>query len=238
MFEDGAPAEWISRSKNHDLVILPTESSRQAWIAGGMPPDRIRLCPLGIDPVLFGAAIPPRELAGRKYGTRFLNVSAYGPRKNLGGLLRAWKRATTRSDDAVLLLKVGCYEPISREALERDLVGMETAAPVHVLHDILSDAEMPGLYAATYYISLSHGEGWDLPMMEAGGSGLKLIAPRHSAYQAYLDDSVATLLPSLRGTHRMDRRCRVGGIVPGRKLVGTRRRCCGSGDSSRDRRSR
>jgi glycosyltransferase involved in cell wall biosynthesis len=74
---------------------------------------------------------------------------------------------------------------------------MEMAAPVHVLHDILSDAEMPGLYAAaTHYISLSHGEGWDLPMMEAGGSGLKLIAPRHSAYQAYLDDSVATLLPS------------------------------------------
>ena len=55
MFEaTRAPANWIARSKNHDLVILPTESSRQAWIAGGMPPDRIRLCPLGIDPVLYG----------------------------------------------------------------------------------------------------------------------------------------------------------------------------------------
>ena len=198
MFEaTRAPAEWISRSKKHDLVILPTESSRQAWIAGGMPPDRIRLCPLGIDPVLYGVAIPPCELAGSKYRTRFLNVSAYGPRKNLGGLLRAWKRATSRRDDAVLLLKVGCYEPKSREALERDLAGMEAAAPVHVLDDLLSDAEMPGLYAAaTHYISLSHGEGWDLPMMEAGASGLKLIAPWHSAYKAYLDDSVATMLPS------------------------------------------
>jgi glycosyltransferase involved in cell wall biosynthesis len=198
MFEaTRVPAEWISRSKNHDMLILPTESSRQAWIASGMPPDRIRLCPLGIDPVLYGAAISPRELVGRQYRTRFLNVSAYGPRKNLGGLLRAWKRATSWRDDAVLLLKVGCYDPRSRAALQSDLAGMEAAAPVQVLDDLLADAEMPGLYAAaTHYISLSHGEGWDQPMMEAAASGLKLIAPWHSAYQAYLDDSVATLLPS------------------------------------------
>jgi glycosyltransferase involved in cell wall biosynthesis len=199
MFEaNRAPAEWVARSKDHELVILPTESSRQAWIAGGMPPGRIRLCPLGIDPVLYGVAIPPRKLPGRQHRTRFLNVSAYGPRKNLGGLLRAWKRATNRGDDAILLLKVGCYESNSKEALKRDLEGMEAAAPIQILHDLLSDADMPGLYAAaTHYISLSHGEGWDLPMMEAAASGLKLIAPRHSAYLAYLDDSVATLLPSL-----------------------------------------
>lgn len=31
-----------------------------------------------------------------------------------------------------------------------------------MLHDILADDEMPGLYAAaTHYISLSYGEGWD-----------------------------------------------------------------------------
>ena len=98
---------------------------------------------------------------------------------------------------AVLFLKAGCYEAAaSREALERDLAGMEAAAPVQVLHDLLADADMPGLYAsATHYISLSHGEGWDQPMMEAAASGLKLIAPSHSAYLTYLDDSVATMLP-------------------------------------------
>ena len=198
MFEaTRAPAEWIARSKNHDLVILPTESSKQAWLAGGMSPERIRLCPLGVDPALYGATTPPRKLPGAQYGTRFLNVSAYGPRKNLKGLLRAWKCATSRRDDAVLLLKAGCYEPRSRASLESDLEGMESAAPVQVIHDLLSDAEMPSLYAAaTHYISMSHGEGWDQPMMEAAASGLKLISPWHSAYQTYLDDSVATVLPS------------------------------------------
>ena len=56
---------------------------------------------------------------------------------------------------------------------------------------------MPRLYAAaTHYLSLSYGEGWDLPMVEAAAMGLQLIAPRHSAYTAYLDDSIALLLPA------------------------------------------
>src|SRR5262249_36739600 len=95
-----------------------------------------------------------------------------------------------------LLLKIGCYEPGSREVLARELEGMGGAAPIHLIEDVLSEAEMPGLYgAATHYISLSHGEGWDLPMMEAAGSGLEPIAPAHSAYVSYLDESSATLLP-------------------------------------------
>ncbi len=33
-------------------------------------------------------------------------------------------------------------------------------------------------------------------MVEAGASGLRLIAPDHSAYRAYLNPDIATLLPS------------------------------------------
>jgi hypothetical protein len=55
---------------------------------------------------------------------------------------------------------------------------------------------MPGLYtAATHYWSMSHGEGWDQPMTEAAASGLRLIAPDHTAYRTYLDPSAGTLLP-------------------------------------------
>jgi glycosyltransferase involved in cell wall biosynthesis len=71
------------------------------------------------------------------------------------------------------------------------------AAPVHFIHDLFSDAEMPRLYAAaTHYISMSYGEGWDQAMVEAAAGGLQLIAPNHSAYTAYLDSSVAALIPS------------------------------------------
>jgi glycosyltransferase involved in cell wall biosynthesis len=56
---------------------------------------------------------------------------------------------------------------------------------------------MPLLYqAATHYISASFGEGWDLPMTEAAACGLRLIAPDHSAYRTYLDETVATMIPA------------------------------------------
>jgi glycosyltransferase involved in cell wall biosynthesis len=127
-------------------------------------------------------------------------------RKNLPGLLRAWKLATTPRDDAVLILKPGFHTAGSRERFAAMLADAELeagvtpahAAPIHILERTFSDTEMPAfIAAATHYISLSFGEGWDQPMVEAGAAGLRLIAPAHSAYLSYLDASCATLLPSV-----------------------------------------
>lgn len=206
MFEaTRVPAGWVARHREIDLVLLPTASSRQAWIDSGLPADRIRLSPLGIDPGMFSPLPPPRRTPLWPYQVRFLNVAAFGPRKNLPGLLRVWKKATRRRDDAALLLKPGCYAPGEKQAFLRLLSGLESAAPVFFLEELLTDAEMPALFAAaTHYISMSFGEGWDQPMMEAAAAGLRLIAPRHSAYTAYLDDSVATMLPSREVPVRWD----------------------------------
>ena len=55
---------------------------------------------------------------------------------------------------------------------------------------------MPRLYAAaSHYWSMSFGEGFDLPMVEAAGCDLQLIAPRHSSYLHYLRPEFAFLLP-------------------------------------------
>ena len=54
----------------------------------------------------------------------------------------------------------------------------EAASIVFMTNEMLSDAEMPSVYAAaTHYLSLSYGEGWDQPMMEAASMGLQLMAP-------------------------------------------------------------
>jgi glycosyltransferase involved in cell wall biosynthesis len=191
MFEASrVPPEWIHRSRTHDLLIVPTASSRRAWEDSGMPPGRIRTCPLGVDTTVFAPSWEPPGADQPR--TRFLNVSEHGSRKNLGGLLRAWISATRPDDDAILTIKSGrslksAYLP----------AGLERAAPVRVLRQPLSDNQMPGLYReATHYISASFGEGWDLPMTEAAASGLKLIAPDHSAYRHYLDPTIATMIPA------------------------------------------
>jgi len=181
---------WVRKNLTHDLVILPTESSRRAWEDSGMPAHRIRLCPLGVDTSIFG---PSPEASGPGLPrTRFLNVSEFNSRKNLAGLLRSWMRATRPGDDALLTIKTGrSFRTACIPA------GLDRAAPVHILRSTLADPEMAHLYrAATHYVSASFGEGWDQPMMEAASTGLRLIAPDHSAYREYLDPAVATMIPA------------------------------------------
>jgi glycosyltransferase involved in cell wall biosynthesis len=205
------PDIWVEAGRRCALVVVPTESSRQAWLASGFPATRLVTCPLGINPETFGGPTEPLTILTQGdtpitgYRVRFLNLSELGPRKNLIGLLRTWLLATRRDDDAILLVKLGRYAPGWFESLLVDLRQVERqagnsfdlAAPVEFLFDLLPDGDLPRLYAtATHYISLSHGEGWDQPMVEAAASGLQLIAPDHSAYRDYLTPETATLIPS------------------------------------------
>ncbi|KAA0683837.1 tetratricopeptide repeat protein [Azospirillum brasilense] len=206
------PPAWRRQCEHSDLIIVPTESSRVAWAAQGYPEDRLRVCPLGVDPEVSDGGVPaptmvdPRGRLVSSYRHRFVNVSDFIPRKNIDGLLRVWLRSTARADDAVLILKLGkgTNPAFGAElgALVRrteEAVGkrMADAAPVVLINQLLSDADMTGLLrAATHYWSMSHGEGWDLPLSKAGAMGLGLIAPRHSSYLDYLDERVARLIPA------------------------------------------
>ncbi|MGI9253411.1 MAG: hypothetical protein ACR2J8_06675, partial [Thermomicrobiales bacterium] len=216
---DRVPATWIAAAAAADLVVVPGRSSFEAWRDSGIPEQRLRLCPLGVNRDQFehaepGAWMLEQVLGDRAFGsirTRFLNVSdtSSAHRKNPAGLLAAWIAATTPDDDALLVLKWSSYlGDAAVESFVRQLIdGLERrigkslgeAAPIMLDTGKRADAQLPGLYAAfTHYISVSRGEGWDLPMMEAGAAGLRLIAPAHSAYLAYLNDHMATLLPAIR----------------------------------------
>ncbi len=206
---------WAKQSLAADMVIVPTESSRLAWASQGYPEDRLRVCPLGVDAEPAAADAPPLTLVdgnGRRvdsYRHRFLNVSDAIPRKNLDGVLRVWLRATSRGDDAVLILKPGKggnetarrhLQAIVRQTQDHVGRSFADAAPIVLVDQPLSEAEMTGLFrTARYYWSLSHGEGWDLPLSKAGAMGMGLIAPAHSSYLDYLDGRFARLIPCTTG---------------------------------------
>jgi len=212
MFEaDRIPNAWARRAFAHDLIVLPTESSLRAWADSGVPRHMLRICPLGVDAAHFAAPVEPAPLTvpdGRQvasFHARFLNIGELRPRKNHAGLLRAWIKATHRDDDAVLILKASVFQDRVLPQFQADVAEMQTqegrsladAAPVLMLTSAVADEMVRALYAAaTHYISLSHGEGWDQPMMEAAVSGLQVIAPAHSAYLSYLTPADAYLLPA------------------------------------------
>lgn len=212
MFEASRiPKEWLAHNLRHDLVILPTESSKDAWIESGYPADRIRLCPLGIKPAIYRKKAAPlklSELPGKSlldYKVRMLNVSDMLPRKNLFSLIECWIQATEATDDAILIVKAGGFQKPQIDKFRYDIkqlyksIGKKIGefAPIHFIFDLWPYAFMASFYAiGTHYISMSRGEGWDLPMMEAGASGLKLIAPNHTAYKTYLNSSTSSMIPA------------------------------------------
>jgi len=204
------PEPWLRRSLGFDFVAVPTESSRRAWIGTGFPEERLLLSPLGVDAERFHPGAPPLDirlpdgapLASRR--VRFLNVSDVLLRKNLVALFAVWCAATRPDDDAALIVKLSAGAEDMVRAFDAEVAAglarlgrrLADAAPVVLLRGTLPMAAMPGLFsAATHYLSVSHGEGWDLPAMEAAATGLRLIVPRHSAYADNLTDAVATLLP-------------------------------------------
>jgi glycosyltransferase involved in cell wall biosynthesis len=222
MFEAARiPQPWAAAATLHDLIVLPTAAARDAWADSGADERRLRVAPLGVDAGFFAQASPPLPLVTpggmpvAHFGTRFLNVAELRPRKNLLGLLRVWIRATRADDDAVLILKGSAFRPHALAQFMQDVLdvqsalgrGLTSAAPVVLLPGHLSDVQMRALYrTATHYWSLSHGEGWDQPMMEAAVSGLKLVAPRHTAYLEYLSDDDAELLPARLAPFRSEGR--------------------------------
>ena len=212
MFEaDRIPADWAICAAASDLIVVPTESSLRAWANSGVPEAKLRLCPLGVDGAFFSEraeSLPLTDSRGKpvsSYRYRFLHVAELRPRKNHLGLLRAWIRATKANDNAILISKVTACDRHTLHQFQVDLSEMQSklgrgladAAPVVLLFDICSEEQMRSLYqAATHYVSMSKGEGWDLPMMEAAAAGLHLIAPNHSAYSSYLRQEDAELIPA------------------------------------------
>ena len=219
MFEaSGIPADWVARAREHCRIVVPTDACRDAWTRSGVPDSKVSVCPLGVDGEYFSQKVEPLALAvpnGRRlteYGARFLNIAELRPRKNHLGLLRTWIRATRSDDDAVLILKC-MTAPHLLEVFNRDLDRMQReigrsladAAPVFLLTSLLGDEQIRALYhTATHYISMSHGEGWDLPMMEAATAGLQLIAPNHSGYKTYLGPGDAELVPATETDARFE----------------------------------
>jgi glycosyltransferase involved in cell wall biosynthesis len=66
---------------------------------------------------------------------------------------------------------------------------------VVLLHERLSDAEMPALFrACDAYVSPTRWEGWGRPLMEALACGRPVITSRWSGQLAFLDDTNAWLV--------------------------------------------
>lgn len=115
----------------------------------------------------------------------FLTVAQAGPRKNLGNTV-TWFLQEFKNDENVGLIcktHLAGASQIDRENVANQLsvimnANKDAKCKVYLLHGDMSEQEMAGLYThekVKALVSLSHGEGFGLPIFEATYYGLPVI---------------------------------------------------------------
>lgn len=143
-----------------DVLLVPSEETRDALTGAGVEPDRVVLLPFGADPDAF------RPCPRGSGGFRAIYVGHVNLRKGIGYLLEAWSRLAPR--DAELLL-VGNADAAGRALLECRPAGCRVVPNV-------PHRELPGLLAsADAFVFPSLVEGSPLVVYEAMAAGLPVV---------------------------------------------------------------
>ncbi len=150
-------------------VVAVSEPTKRSLIATGIDENRVTVIESGADH-LGPADLRSCEILLKSLGIKgsfILSVSTLEPRKNLNGLVEAYRRLRNSTSSAPELLIVGPSGWGAR---------MEGEAGVHFLGHV-SEPILAALYqCAVFLVYVPFEEGFGLPVVEAMSSGLPVVS--------------------------------------------------------------
>jgi glycosyltransferase involved in cell wall biosynthesis len=184
-----------------DVVIVPSQAVQRDVLEHlGVPEERLMVIAEGCE-ARFSAAVEPARLEQVRttYGlpaSYVLFVGTLEPRKNLTSLLHAFAqlRHRTQIDPTVQLVVAGARS-WRDAAIYRTIkaLGLEEAV---CLPGFIGDADLPDLYrGAALFVFPSLYEGFGLPILEAMGCGVPVIASNTSAMPEVAGDAALLVDP-------------------------------------------
>jgi glycosyltransferase involved in cell wall biosynthesis len=195
---------WIQQANLMDKIITISEHSKSGFEAvytGQHPQTGQQIqfsnqTPVEIAhyPVKTFDGLPELDL-NLEHDFNYLAVAQWGPRKNIQNLIR-WFVEENHDEEVGLIVKMSLK---NNSVVDREfaLQQIENSIPdipdrkckVYLLHGDMSESEMHALYRHSKVkamASLTHGEGFGLPLFEAAYSGLPIIAPGWSGQCDFL----------------------------------------------------
>ncbi len=130
-----------------------------------------------------------------EYEFNFLSIAQWGPRKNLENTVKWWVEEFIDQEVGLILkTSIGGNSIIDKHVVNEKLKELLSEYPnrkckVYLLHGDLEDSQLNWLYQndkVKALISLSHGEGLGLPMLEAASNGLPIITTNWSGQTDFL----------------------------------------------------
>jgi len=185
---------WIEKASIMDKIIVVSNHAKYgfdttSWVGQDQSGNKVRLQnSVPVETVNYCARKWDVEKLDLDITTKFnfLAVAQWGPRKNLFNTVK-WFIEECYDKDVGLVLKTNIRKNnvMDRIAVEQKIKNSlaqysDRKCKIYLLHGDMSEKEMAGLYThpkIKSLVTLTHGEGFGLPIFEAVCHGLPVIAP-------------------------------------------------------------
>lgn len=188
MFEtDRIPATWVKALESVDEVWVPTQFNFETFSLSGVPKEKIRVLPLGIDAKLLEVG-QEVERASHNQPFRFLSTFEWTWRKGWDVLLRAYFEEFRSHENVELGLLAyrgggaNIHDKRSvRERIESFLREELKIDPARAPRLTLFEERVPDQDYAAFcksfdaFVLPTRGEGWGLPLHESMAMGIPVI---------------------------------------------------------------
>ena len=200
-----APA-WLERCNMMDKVITISEHSKKSLVESiyeGFHKETNQPLTLKCEVPVHVVHYPVKDCEVEDlnlnlcYDFNYLMVSQWGPRKNLDNSIKWWIEENY-DEEVGLIVKTSVKNNsiMDRDHTSRNLKALikaflppESKCKIYLLHGDLSEAQIQSLYTnkkIKTFVTLSHGEGFGLPIFDAVCHGLPVIAPAWSGHCDFL----------------------------------------------------
>jgi hypothetical protein len=199
-------SQWLQKGNEMDKIIVVSNHAKRTYantMYTGKTPDgqegelRLQTPIEAVNYPVKDFGEPEKLPLTLDYDVNFVVMAQMGPRKNIPNTVR-WFVEEFEKEEVGLVLKVNMAKNcvMDREKLygdiKRFLHGKEDRkCKVYLLHGDMTDKEIHSLFTHPQIralLTLSHGEGFGLPVFECAYSGVPVIAPGWSGQLDFLVD--------------------------------------------------
>ncbi len=174
------PATWVPRINAFDLLIVPCEQNKQAFIDSGVVIP-IEVVPWGYEPGLFKPVVR-QERTLFTFGT----MGALSIRKGTDVLIDAFREAFPWQDDVRLICKTSYNQYPFMVKDKRIVVQMTPVSHEELMRDFFQEVDC--------FVFPTRGEGCGMPPMEAMATGLPVIVTKWSGPLEYMTEDCGWFL--------------------------------------------
>jgi len=181
------PEGFFNRLKHFDQIWVPSQWQADCLITQGMPSDKIKIVPEGVDTNIFYPEDPQTTLDYTDGRFKFVVFGRWEYRKSTKEIIETFLKEFTPDEPIDLILSVdNPYADDGLESTEDRLkyFGFEDSR-IKIKHFLSREDYITYMKNGHVFVSCARSEGWNLPLIEAMACGTPAIYSNCSGQLQY-----------------------------------------------------